>query len=613
MGSYRNYSNGDTEPKKLTSPGSFKARWKPSVAAMPRSGYEVDDIITLLHGSDPVRVELTRLENEVREKDRELGEAHAEIKGLKFSERLKEKAVEELNDELKKVDEKLKVTESQIESKNLEIKKINEEKKASLAAQFAAEATLRRVHTAQKDDEIPPIEAIIAPLEAELKLTRMEVAKLQDNNRALDRVTKSKEAALLEAEHTVQVALAKASMVDELQNKNQELGKQIEICQEENKILDKMHRQKVSEVEKLTQTVRELEEAVLAGGAAANAVREYQRKVQDINLEQEEKRILDRELARAKISANRVAVVVANDWKDANDKVMPVKQWLEERKFYQAEMQQLKDKLAIADRAAKAEAQLKEKYLLRFKVLEERLKGCPNGTIRSSSLGRSMSNGTSRRLSQGLENLSIPSSNGFLSRKVKLPRSPRIGSASSLSNHVKNSSSSFYGDSTLFTNGDKVVPETKDSDSEPSHWKETPSDGVINPFENGNGCILTEKLKNGNEDCVSGLLYDMLQKEVISLRRACHEKDQSLKDKDDAIEMLAKKIEMLNKAMEVDAKKMRREVATMEKEIVAMRNGKEQDQRNQHTSATRGAIIGSQTHSEREVSLGQVRRTDNVP
>lgn len=58
---------------------------------------------------------------------------------------------------------------------NLEIKKINDEKKAALAAQFAAEATLRRVHAAQKDDEMPPIEAIITPLEAELKLTRLEV------------------------------------------------------------------------------------------------------------------------------------------------------------------------------------------------------------------------------------------------------------------------------------------------------------------------------------------------------------------------------------------------------------------------------------------------------
>ncbi|KAL9662895.1 hypothetical protein QQ045_027730 [Rhodiola kirilowii] len=94
---------------------------------------------------------------------------------------------------------------------------------------------------------------------------KFTIGKLQEDNRALDRLTKSKEAALLEAERTVEVALAKASMVDDLQNKNQER-------QEENKILDKMHRQKVAEVEKLTQNVRELEEAVLDGGAAANAM-----------------------------------------------------------------------------------------------------------------------------------------------------------------------------------------------------------------------------------------------------------------------------------------------------------------------------------------------------
>lgn len=48
--------------------------------------------------------------------------------------------------------------------------------------------------------------------------------------------------------------------------------------------MDKILWQKVAEVEKLTQTVRELEEAVLAGGAAANAVRDYQRKVQEMNV-----------------------------------------------------------------------------------------------------------------------------------------------------------------------------------------------------------------------------------------------------------------------------------------------------------------------------------------
>ncbi|KAE8695313.1 hypothetical protein F3Y22_tig00110721pilonHSYRG00086 [Hibiscus syriacus] len=131
----------------------------------------------------------------------------------------------ELSGEVSRMEEKLKLTESLLEYKNVEIKKINDEKKALMAAQFAAEATLRRVHAAQKDDDMPPIEAILAPLEAELKLARQEIAKLQDDNKALDRLTKSKEAALHEAERTVQVALAKASMVDDLQNKNQELMK----------------------------------------------------------------------------------------------------------------------------------------------------------------------------------------------------------------------------------------------------------------------------------------------------------------------------------------------------------------------------------------------------
>ncbi|KAI3765009.1 hypothetical protein L2E82_15029 [Cichorium intybus] len=141
-------------------------------------------------------------------------------------------------------------------------------------------ATLRRVHAAQKDDEIPPNEAIIAPLEAELKLVRMN-----DDNRALDHLSKSKEASLLDAERSGEISMAKASWV-----------------------------------ERLTQIVGELEEAVMSGGAAANV---------------EEKKIFDCELARAKISANGDAVVIANYWKDTDKKVMPVKQWLEERRVFQ--------------------------------------------------------------------------------------------------------------------------------------------------------------------------------------------------------------------------------------------------------------------------------------
>lgn len=46
--------------------------------------------------------------------------------------------------------------------------------------------------------------------------------------------------------------------------------------------MDKMHRQKTAEIEKLSCTVAELEEAVLAGGAAVNAARDYQRQAHEL-------------------------------------------------------------------------------------------------------------------------------------------------------------------------------------------------------------------------------------------------------------------------------------------------------------------------------------------
>lgn len=575
--------------------GSFRGTRRRNNVVRP--SMDGDEFINMLHGSDPVKIELHRLENEVRDKDRELAEAQAEIKALKLSERLREKAVEEVTEELGKMEERAKLNESLLEAKNLEIKKINDEKKASMAAQFAAEATLRRVHAAQKDDEMPPIEAILAPLEAELKLARHEIAKLQEDNKALDRLTKSKEAALLEAERSVQMALAKASMVDDLQNKNQQLMKQIEICQEENKILDKMHRQKVAEVEKLGQTVRELEEAVLAGGAAANAVRDYQRKVQEMN---EERKILDRELSRAKVTANRVAVVVANEWKDANDKVMPVRQWLEDRRCMQGEMQQLRDKLSIAERTARSEAQLKEKFQLRLKVLEEGLKMSSYGSNRPISEGRSLSTGRSRRQSLGGAESTVKlTSNGFLSKRV--PSSLVRPSVSSGSTAILKNARQGSG---LSDGGPRSFVMSKVNGTVPNKSLDTSPEGTSNgEASKGNSDgKLNEMPDVDTKDCVSGALYDMLQREVISLRKAGLEKDQSLKDKDDAIEMLAKKVETLTKAMEVEAKKMRREVAAMEKEVASIRVEKEHENRAKRFGSSKGPTSSSQLLPARSTS-----------
>jgi hypothetical protein len=55
------------------------------------------------------------------------------------------------------------------------LQKLTDEKKSAMASQYAAEATLRRVHANQNDEDSVPIENAIAPLQAEIKMYRNEV------------------------------------------------------------------------------------------------------------------------------------------------------------------------------------------------------------------------------------------------------------------------------------------------------------------------------------------------------------------------------------------------------------------------------------------------------
>ncbi|KAI4993340.1 microtubule-associated protein 70-4-like [Hordeum vulgare subsp. vulgare] len=348
----------------------------------------------MFHGHpDPVVDELNRLENLLREKERELGLAYSEIKGMKVTEALKDKAIAELSKELKKQDEKLSILEKQLEQKNLDVKRLCNERKEALSAQFAAEASLRRIHSAQREEEVVPFDAIIGPLESDIKKYKHEIAVLQDDKKALERHLKLNEAAFAEAGDILRSALERALIVEDVQNQNIELKKQMEIYHEENMLLEKSNRQKVLEIEKLTHTVGELEESILTTRDVANAVHFYQNQATRLN---EEKKTLERELARAKVYVNRVATTTANEWKDDADKLMPVKRWLEERRLLQGEIQRLRDKIAIAERSAKVEAQLNDKLKRRLKSLEEDMRnGKPNApsieTNRKSTLKRSTS------------------------------------------------------------------------------------------------------------------------------------------------------------------------------------------------------------------------------
>ncbi|KAL8033012.1 hypothetical protein ABFX02_13G135600 [Erythranthe guttata] len=557
----------------------------------PGKMYAVEEDVSLLSHSDPFVLELNRLQNQLKEGERELVKAQTEIRALRATEVLKDKAVDELGSEVERLEEKLRCSETYLEQKNIDIKKLTDEKKVALAAQYAAESTLRRVYADQKDDDYVPIELVIAPLEAELRMRKNEVAALQEDKRALERLTKSKESALLEAERILTSALERALIVEEVQNQNFELRRQIEICQEENKILEKTNRQKVLEVEKLSQTINDLEEAILAGGATANTIRDYKRQISELN---EEKRTLERELARIKVSANRIATVVANEWKDDKDKVMPVKQWLEERRVLQAEMQKLKDKLAISERAAKAEAQVKEKLKLRLKTVEEGLKNAP--TSFSINTNGSPKNEKSSNF------FGILSSNTRMAkRSTSQPRaSMQMTDGKQISEmkpidclKKKNNSGESLLKKSLWASRNKVVDSSgkENAETNKNDTVKIEARGVEEVRETG--YIKEMKgLEIGDtetEDMVSGFLYDRLQKEIIHLRKSCDLKESTLNSKHDEIKMLMKKIDTLTRAVEVESKKMKREAAIRDKDSTVVKV----DEKIRNTNSTKRSVINT--------------------
>lgn len=171
---------------------------------------------------------------------------------------------------------------------------------------------------------------------------------------------------------------------------------------------------------------------------------------------------------------------------------------------------------------------------MRFKVLEEKLRSS-NGNPKFASEGRSISTGPSRRQSLGGAELSKLSSNGYLSRRNTNSHTGSLQSNSVsalLKTTTKPSSRSFDGGSRSLER-EKLVQDAAVKDK-----SDTATSGeTIVPYEENEDSIAVEKTKTEQEDSVSGALYDMLQKEVISLRKACHEKDVTLRDKDDAIEV----------------------------------------------------------------------------
>lgn len=161
------------------------------------------------------------------------------------------------------------------------------------------------------------------------------------------------------------------------------------------------------------------------------------------------------------------------------------------------------------------------------------------GFAHTTSAAKRMTNGPSRRQSMGgAENFSRSPSNGYLFRRTSgQTGSVRGTGATALLKQTK--ASPVFVDGSRSEERKKLVSDATDKDNGPITDDECiENNGILACIfeENENGRTTNEKARK-DEDSVSGVLYDMLQKEVITMRKACNEKDQSLKDKDNAIEV----------------------------------------------------------------------------
>lgn len=169
-----------------------------------------------------------------------------------------------------------------------------------------------------------------------------------------------------------------------------------------------------------------------------------------------------------------------------------------------------------------------------------------SGNSRTNVDGRIFNNGPSRRQSLGgANNLPKISCNRIYPKRPTSSqlRSSLSSGTSTVLKHAKGTSRSFDGgsrslDRGKFLGANGAVSRHSTSKSSMATIESVTEEKCNNWKEGSEEKSTAITIVGSEEDTVPGLLYDIIQKEVINLRRVCQEKDQSLMDKDDAIEVI---------------------------------------------------------------------------
>ncbi len=158
--------------------------------------------------------------------------------------------------------------------------------------------------------------------------------------------------------------------------------------------------------------------------------------------------------------------------------------------------------------------------------------------VGSEEAVRSASNGPTRRPSTGSEEGSRVLANGSRRQRSAGSQLKASVATTTLLRNGRMTSKSFDGGRPLDSSASNRLRAFSNGFEE-LHSGRTNAVEATNNLEGGD--LPREKagveVFNSAADTVSGFMYDMLQKEVVALRKSSHEKDQSLKDKDDALEV----------------------------------------------------------------------------
>eukprot|EP00899_Mesostigma_viride_P002523 jgi/Mesvir1/12271/Mv00481-RA.1 len=277
-----------------------------------------------------------------------------EIRGLKTTLRSNQKIIAEMQEEISRAT-------AALEEKDDRIQALAQAKEQALAAATAAEQMLQ-AHTSRA---APSQVFAIQSLEAELKAKGAELARIKEERDSAERLLKARDATLASATKKAEGAKSTQSTLVDLENKNRELKAQSAQQQEENRTLAKMLRAKSQLVEKLQARTAQAE-AAISRSDQADRITEMAKTLKDL---EEEKKMLERDLARTSAVAARVTAIG-----DREDGMVPVKQWMEERRYLQGQLKRLQEKLAIAEKNAKVDDLVKVKLRQRLDVLEQSMR-----------------------------------------------------------------------------------------------------------------------------------------------------------------------------------------------------------------------------------------------